>query len=131
MPKHLIRSNMFTNNFGDPFCGAHHKFNFCSNLTNYDFRKNLTCLKNVHKISDQNSIIWAVFKTQTFYYSKKTLFWHIWPLGKELGIALSRQIEIDRFLILNASTQKFHINMGNENNFSLDGNSPKNSSNFG
>ena len=49
----------------------------------------------------------AVFKTQTFYCSKKMLFWHIWHLSKELDITLSKQIEMNWLLILNAFTWNF------------------------
>ena len=105
MPKHLIRSNIPKDSFDDPSCGAHHRFNLCSNLTNYDFLETSTCLQDTPKILDQNSFICIVFKTQTFYCARKMLFWEIWPLGKELGITLSIQIEMDWFLILNASIQ--------------------------
>ena len=107
MPKHLIKSNIPKDSFDDPPCGAHHRFNLCSILTNYDFLENLTCLQDSHSNSDQNSFISAFFKTQNFHCSRKMLFWKIWPLGKELDITLSKKIEMDRFLILNASTKKF------------------------
>ena len=97
---------MLKNSFGDLHCGAHHRFNFSSNLTNYGFLQTLTCLQNVQKILDQSSIICAVFKTQTFIVLEKIVLAYL-TLGKELGITLSTQIEMDQFFILNVSTQKF------------------------
>ena len=85
MPKYLIKSNTPKNSFGDPLYGAYHRFNLFSNLTNYDFLETLTCLQDVHKISDQNSFIWAVFKTQTFYYSRKDAVLAYLTFGQRIG----------------------------------------------
>ena len=65
------------NSFDDPPYEAHHRFDVCLNLTNYDFMEILTCLQDSHKNFSQNSFIWAFFKTQTFHCSRKMLFWQI------------------------------------------------------
>ena len=66
MPKHLIKSNIPKDSFDDPSSGAHHRFNLCSNLTNFDFLETL----HVNKIPTK-------FQTKTYsfgHFSKLKLF---------------------------------------------------------